>query len=94
MTSPAPSVTHHADTNRFEIQIDTATARLEYSLNDGRMTIHHTFVPVELRGQSIAGKLAAAAFDYARAEGLKVIPACSYIATYAKRHPEADALLD
>ncbi|CAA6693377.1 MULTISPECIES: GNAT family N-acetyltransferase [unclassified Lentimonas] len=88
-----PTVIHLPDHSRFEINVDDATAVLEYHLVDQVMTIHHTFVPVELRGQNIAGILAKAAFDCARADGLQVIPQCSYIASYARRFPEAGALI-
>ena len=88
-----PKVLHLPTHSRFEINVDDATAVLEYHLDNQVMTIHHTFVPVELRGQSIAGILAKAAFDTARAERLQVVPQCSYIANYAKRFPEAGALL-
>lgn len=88
-----PTVHHSTDHSRFEINIDDATAVLEYDLAGTVMTIHHTFVPVELRGQNIAGQLAKAAFENARAKELQVVPQCSYIASYAKRHPEAGALV-
>ncbi len=88
-----PTVLHSADHSRFEISIGGATAVLEYDLVGTLMTIHHTFVPVELRGQNIAGQLAKAAFDYARSEELQVVPQCSYIASYAKRFPDAGALV-
>jgi hypothetical protein len=86
-------VIHNSANSRFEIVIGGATAKLEYTLDGERMIIHHTFVPTELRGQNIAGKLAAAAFDYSRNEGLKVVPQCSYIEVYAKRHPEVADLM-
>ncbi|MBT4758056.1 MAG: N-acetyltransferase [Opitutae bacterium] len=88
-----PTVHHCSDHARFEIAIGEATAVLEYTRSDSLMTIHHTYVPVELRGQNIAGLLAKAAFDSARAEQLQVLPLCSYIAGYAKRFPEAGALV-
>ena len=88
-----PTVHHLTDHSRFEIHIGEATAVLEYELAGTVMTIHHTFVPVELRGQNIAGQLAKAAFDTARSEQLHVMPQCSYIASYAKRFPEAERLL-
>ena len=91
-SNPA-AVTHTPSAARFEIVIANATAHLNYQLAGGLMTIHHTFVPSELRGQQIAAHLAQAAFDYARTEGLQVIPACSYIAAYAKRSPHAGALI-
>jgi predicted GNAT family acetyltransferase len=87
------TVLHRPDRFCFEIQIGAYITVLEYQLVDGIMTIHHTYVPMELRGKGLAGQLAKAAFDFARAEGLQVIPACSYIATYAKRFPEAGALV-
>lgn len=92
--SPATPVVHLPAASRFEIASGPAVARLEYQLDPGRMTIHHTFVPEALRGQRLAGQLAAAAFDFARAEGLRVRPQCSYIAAYAQRHPTAQALVD
>jgi predicted GNAT family acetyltransferase len=88
-----PTVLHRIDLARFEIIIGDAAAVLEYTRSGSLMTIHHTYVPVALRGQNIAGLLAKAAFDSARAEQLQVLPQCSYIAGYAERFPEAGALL-
>ncbi|MGJ8652154.1 MAG: GNAT family N-acetyltransferase [Opitutaceae bacterium] len=88
-----PTVEHLIEKSCFEIRHREALAHLDYRLDSRVMTIHHTFVPPELRGQSIAGKLAGAAFEFAQAEGLKVVPQCSYIGVYAKRHPEVAALL-
>ena len=92
MPSPV-NILHAPDQSRFETQVEGHLAVLEYSLEGDVMTIHHTFVPVELRGTGLAAALAKAAFDHAREAGLKVIPACSYIAGYAKRFPEAGDLV-
>lgn len=57
----------------------------------GILDLQHTFTPEAMRGAGVAGKLVAAAFAYARAENLKVVPTCSYIPVWLKRHPaEAD----
>jgi predicted GNAT family acetyltransferase len=40
----------------------------------------------------LAGALVHAAMDTARAEGWKVVPACSYASAWAQRHPEYDDL--
>ncbi|MES2697869.1 MAG: GNAT family N-acetyltransferase, partial [Verrucomicrobiota bacterium] len=66
----------------------------EYVRREGTMTMTHTFVPPELRGKGIAEKLVRAALDYARAEKLRVIPACSYVAMFIERHPEYKPLLN
>ena len=49
--SHKPTVTHLRAAARFEIVLGSATAHLDYQLAAGHMTIHHTFVPRELRGQ-------------------------------------------
>lgn len=91
--NPAPTVEHFTEESRFETRGEETIAHLDYSLDGKVMTIRQTYVPPELRGQNIAGLLASAAFEYARSEGLKVVPQCSYIDWYAKRHPEVAALL-
>ncbi|MEN8661785.1 MAG: GNAT family N-acetyltransferase [Lentimonas sp.] len=88
-----PPVIHEHEHQRFEIIIGGSKAKLEYSIDATHLTIQHTFVPSELRGQSSASQLADAAFDFARNEGLKVVPQCSYISAYARRHPEAMSLI-
>ncbi len=78
-------VIHSIEVTRFEIQIEAHCARLEYEIAENSMTIHHTFVPPELRGKGLAAKLAEAALDYAEATGLTVVSRCSYIDRYLER---------
>jgi predicted GNAT family acetyltransferase len=50
-------------------------------------------VPAEVGGRGIASALVRAAMDAARAEGWKVVPACSYAAAWMQKHPEYRDLL-
>jgi predicted GNAT family acetyltransferase len=77
---------HHA--HRFETTVDGVTCELNYSLQDRIMTITHTGVPEAVGGRGIAGELVRAAFETARKEGWKVVPACSYARVWSERHPE------
>ncbi|MEJ2634581.1 MAG: GNAT family N-acetyltransferase [Calditrichia bacterium] len=52
-----------------------------------------TFVPEELRGEGIAAQLAESALNYARKHHYKIIPTCSYISLYIKRHEEYQDLV-
>ncbi|MFD2236472.1 GNAT family N-acetyltransferase [Aureimonas populi] len=52
------------------------------------LVFDHTYVPERLRGQGIAEKLVDHAVAYARSQNLKVVPACSYVRTLFRRHPE------
>jgi uncharacterized protein len=85
------SIAH--EPNRFVLHADGHTAHLDYELAGKVITITHTIVPEPLGGRGIAAQLAKAAFDYARAADLKIIPACSYVAAWAKKHAEAKDLL-
>ena len=64
-----------------------------YRRSGGGLDLYHTDVPEVFRGRGIAEQLCQAAFAYAKANGLAVIPSCSYVAeTYLKRHPEYEPL--
>ena len=85
---------HDSGAHRFTTQVDGHEAELIYRLQGARLTIDHTGVPDAIGGRGIAGELVKAALDYARAEGLRVVPACSYSAAYIQRHPEYADLVD
>lgn len=53
----------------------------------------HTGVPPAYEGQGIASALVKEGLAYARKEGYKVVPLCSFVAAYIKRHPEYADLL-
>ncbi|HEY9540169.1 MAG TPA: GNAT family N-acetyltransferase, partial [Luteimonas sp.] len=67
-------------------------AFVEYTREGDILAINHTEVPPEMGGRGIAGKLVEAALRYARDEGLKVLPRCSYADAYMRRHPEYEEL--
>ncbi len=77
------------------VQHDSAAGRFvygpavaEYRMEGNRMIFTHTWVPPELRGQGVAGKLIREGLEYARREGKRVEPQCSYVEAYLSRHPE------
>lgn len=79
--------------HRFELHVDGQLAVLEYQSRQGAMVITHTGVPEAIGGRGIAGVLTTAALDHARANGLKVVPACAYAAAFMQRHGEYADLL-
>lgn len=80
---------------RFEIHLDDgAVAFAEYRLLHGKVMFPHTVVPPHHEGQGIGSTLAKQSLAWARTEGLQVIPACTFYASYMKRHPETHDLLD
>lgn len=83
-----PDIRHERAAGRFETRVEGALCVLDYRLADGLMTITHTGVPPQVEGRGIASALTQAAMETARAEGWKVVPACSYAAAWLRRHPE------
>lgn len=60
----------------------------EYVRGVDELVLTRTFVQPALRGRGLAETLVRAALDFARAERLRVIPTCSYVAAFVDRHPE------
>ena len=87
-------VGHNAGANRFEAVVDGVLAIAEYRAEGDRVVFTHTFVPPELRGRGIAEKLVRTALGWARAEGKRVVPACSYVAAFIHRHTEFQPRVD
>jgi uncharacterized protein len=88
----SPTITHDRDARRFETTVDGALCELDYRLANGVMTITHTGVPPQVGGRGLAAALVESALTTARAEGWKVVPACSYADVWMRRHPDFDDL--
>jgi predicted GNAT family acetyltransferase len=58
------------------------------------LEILSTYTPPSLRGREIAARLTEAAIAFARAEGLRVRPTCSYTRTFFHQHPELGQMLE
>jgi predicted GNAT family acetyltransferase len=79
--------------SRFEMTSGGGTAFVEYRRAGGRIALLHTEVPDALSGQGVGSKLVRGVLDAVRAEGLKVVPRCEFVAGYIARHPEYRDLL-
>lgn len=79
---------------RFEVHLPDGTlAFADYRIHPGKVIFPHTVVPPHHEGQGIGSAIAKASLDWARTEGLQVIPACSFYANYLQRHVEYRDLL-
>ena len=86
-------VLHDQAGRRFCVKLQGYEACLMYRLADKQIDLYHTYVPEIFRGRGIAEKLCKAAFEYAKANTLTVIPSCSYVSdAYLKRHPEYESI--
>ena len=86
-------VKHNHAAQQFELEFNGYTGLLAYRRAPGKISLDHTFVPAPIEGQGAAAKLTRAALDFARAEKLRVVPACSYVAAFVSEHAEYQDLV-
>ena len=91
--SKAAEVENDVPGSRFVVRRGGETAELTYSIAGSQIIFKHTGVPETMRGEGIAGKLAHAGLEYAKAHNLRVIPICPYVIAYLTRHPEYQSLV-
>ncbi len=73
---------------RFEIEAGGGLAILTYMREEDRIVYIHTSVSTPPRGSQHRRPTGDACLEYARAEGLLVVPRCPYVRGYIERHPE------
>lgn len=78
-----------ASGGRYVLETGNGEAELTYTrVAPDVIRADHTGVPVALRGQGLAALLVERLVADARAEGLRIRPACSYVEAQRRRHPE------
>jgi hypothetical protein len=82
-----------SEKGRFEIGVGEHVAFLEAIVEGPVLSIVHTDVPAQLRGDGLGEVLARAALDFARSRGMMVKPHCQFVAGYMARTPEYQDLL-
>lgn len=95
MSSQAPQiqVVHNRSQQRFEVRMDDYVSFLSYSFRANKVLFDHTYVPPRFRGKGVAAALARAALTEAREQGWRIVPQCSYVASFIERNPEFADLL-
>lgn len=78
---------------RYELAVDGQLAIAAYDRREGALVFTHTKVPETLEGQGVGSRLVKAALADARAQNLKVVPLCEFVAAYIERHPQEQDLL-
>ena len=79
--------------HRFELRVDGQLAVATYRREGDILVLEHTGVPEALEGHGVGSRLIEGALAAVRARGLKVEPACPFVAAYIERHPESQDLL-
>jgi predicted GNAT family acetyltransferase len=84
----ALDIRHDSSAHRFAVVVEGFDAFVDYTREGNVLAINHTLVPPEIGGRGVAAQLMQATLEFARTEGLKVDPRCSYAEAYLRRHPQ------
>jgi predicted GNAT family acetyltransferase len=90
-TPPTTDPQHVSDNQQaaqFELAAGGQVARLVYRRRADRLVLVHTGVPDALEGHGVGGQLVRAAVSRAAAEGLTVVPLCSFARSWLSSHPD------
>ena len=95
MAEPADPIhiTHNEPAHRFEVHVNGETAVLLYRREGDTITFIHTRVPNGIGRHGIGSELVRTGLEYAKSQGLKVIPLCPFVAAYIGSHPEYSGLV-
>ncbi|HYG92382.1 MAG TPA: GNAT family N-acetyltransferase [Nocardioides sp.] len=93
--SDETTVSRNDERHRFEIHTDDGRLAgfAEYRAGEGVREFTHTVVKDEFEGQGVGSKLARAALDQTRGEGLSVVPTCQFIKGWIDKHPDYQDLV-
>ena len=86
-----PAVEHDRAQERFVARAGGEVAELDYRRRGDRLSIVHTGVPAPLEGRGIGSELVRAAVELAAAEGLTVVPHCTFARWWLEGHPDVAA---
>ncbi len=86
--APNNRVRNNAALSRYELDVGQTMAFANYRFASGSVIITHTETPPALRGHGIASELVKGALEQIRADGMKVVAGCSFVADYLRDHPE------
>lgn len=87
-------VQHDPNRQRFFLDVTGGTAELSYRrIDEHTLDLLHTGVPDAAAGQGIGGKLASAAFAWARQSGTKLVVTCPFVRKWLERHPDEQDLV-
>jgi predicted GNAT family acetyltransferase len=87
------TITNDETLNRLQVAVAGGLGILRYRIQGDTIWLLHVQVPGESQGHGVASKLTQTALHLAKERDLKVVPVCSFIATYIRRHPEYAELL-
>ena len=81
-------LTDNQSAHHLELMVEDHTAFIDYKRSNERLFLIHTEVPDELEGKGVGSAIVEKALKYAEQNKLTIVPLCSFVQSYLKRHKE------
>jgi uncharacterized protein len=90
-----PAVSIRAEDDRLVAVLEDGTPAgyAHFRREGSTYTFDHTVVEPDHEGEGIGGRLATGVMEFVRERGGTVVPECSFIHGYMRKHPETHDLL-
>jgi|SRR5690554_5387662 len=83
------------ENNRYELRDgETVAGYVEYTLQPDQITFTHTVVDKAYGGRGLGSKLARHVLDDAASTGKRIVPVCTFIAAYVRKHDDWNEFLE
>ena len=87
------TVVNNKEKQRFELNLGTDIAYMEYRFQNNVKVLMHTYVPEKYRGKGNALKFIQQVLDDLRKGKTKVMVNCAAVSRFIKEHPEYNDLV-
>lgn len=86
--NPISEVVERPASGRFEMAFNGGVAFAAFRHQGDKLIVTHTEFPAAYGGLGLGSRLVEGLFQKARGSSRRVVPACSFVADWARRHPE------
>lgn len=88
------NIVNNKEKQRFELNLGTDIAYMEYRFQNNIKVLMHTYVPEKYRGKGNALKFIQQVLDDQRKAKTKVMVNCAAVSRFIKEHPEYNDLVE
>ena len=87
------NVVNNKDKQRFELNLGTDIAYMEYRFQNNTKVLMHTYIPEKYRGKGNAQKFIQQVLDTLRKAKTQVMVNCAAVSRFLREHPEYNDLV-
>lgn len=87
------NLVNNTSESRYEMEVEGQKAYVDYRTYPDTVELTYTYVPESCRGKQVGGRLVESVLEHVRAQRLKVIPRCGFVAQWIVRHPEWEGIV-